>query len=312
MKQHVDIKKENDIYISTPFVDKGKFLYRQIDEIDYSVIKAGSITNLVEKSTKGPLRIICSSIGLAKNCPGSRKGRNFISIKGNVTGSIGVPKEFFPNRLSYEYFPFIVPIAIKDTCNKYAPGEYQVKYPNDIVCKKHWRKTSGIGVRSSEKYACAMFGVNLVDYPSDEEIRDFGIKACCLKKHTEKVPTIEEFLCACTERIIEYVTSYTTLDQIVNLVNENFRAYEKKSFFLEINNPNGNPEKDGAIYCPEYPNALTKGYVNGILYNIDEDLYDDNLENEDISKKDEKMYEIQLKEDQRIRKEIEEKEKKEE
>ena len=46
----------------------------------------------------------------------------------------------------------LVICAVKEAANKFAPGEYCMKFPNDVVCIKCGKKTGGILVRKEGKY----------------------------------------------------------------------------------------------------------------------------------------------------------------
>lgn len=311
MENKNKLEKEKERLKRIPFINKGNFDYREVDEGDCSLIRP-CIAAIEERSKEEHPKIFTSQCNFLKNVPGTKTGRVWIAIKGNISACIAFPREYFSNSIIYEFFPFIGPVAIRDTFNYFAPGEYLTKYPNDIVCKSHWRKTCGIIFRNKGKYTFVTFGVDLIDHPSDEEIREFGVKACCMKKHTENVPTPEQFLCVCTKKMIEMINNYTTIDKIVKLINESYSAYGRKTLWVEINNKNADPSVDGAMYCPDCPNAMLKGYVNGILYEIDGNIYDDNLEYnvyDETMKKYDMMFNIQMKEDFIIQQELEEKKK---
>lgn len=317
MDQHSEaVQKEIERIAAIPWKNKGSYDYREVEEGDCELIRPCFAAIETNSKQEHP-RIFAEQCCLLKNVPGSKKGRMWKAIKGNMSACIAFPLEYFESPMSLEFFPVLGAIGIKRAFNKFAPDQYDSKYPNDIVCKKHWRKTCGMLYKKNLKYAFTTFGVDLVDCPNDDELREHGLKACCIKKHTDKVPTFEEFLCAAVEYIIEILKEANTPEKIVEIVNSNFQAYKRKSFFIEINNAKADCSKDGAMYCPEFPNAMMKGYVNGQLYCVDENLYDSMIppdDNDEVMKKYDIMYNNQLHEDHLIQAELEkaEAEKKEE
>ena len=200
--------------------------------------------------------------------------RKWIPYHGNIHGAIGIPLNYFPDNLRIEFFPTISSFAIRDTCNKYAPNQYLTKFPNDVVCKEHGCKTSGIMIRREGNYAICVFGLNLVEAPPDELLRKEGLHACCLKKHTDKIPAPEEFMEAAGMRMLELIKKIDTPDKYADYFNDSFGIYEKKTFFVKINNRNADVVKDGFLWTRKFPNALFKGSLNGEVYEVEETFYD--------------------------------------
>lgn len=173
-------------------------------------------------------------------------------------------------------FPYIAPFSIRDICNKYAPNEFVLKRPNDIVCKTHVGKTSGIISKKRGKFACLLFGLNRFNFPPDSLLRDQGLKGCCLKNHCKNViPKPFEFIYEVGERIFELNEKYSELDSLLKYCNEEIASWEKnKPFVMEVNNRNADIDKDGFLWCSAFPNALIKVYDNGVLYDVKETFFD--------------------------------------
>ena len=75
-------------------------------------------------------------------------------------------------------------------------------------------------------------------------------------------------------RTIELTKIYDTIDKVCDFINAGLNEYPSKTWHVEVNNRNADYEKDGVIWSSAYPNALTKGYLNGELYESRGTYYD--------------------------------------
>lgn len=213
-------------------------------------------------------------IDIVKECTGSADGRVWIPFQGNLHGTISCPTTMFKSVFEVEFFPVLASFAIRDTMNKYAPGEYCSKWPNDVVCKKHGRKTCGMLCRKEGRWIFLSFGLNLVKAPDDKMLRKQGLRACCMKEHTQNIPVIEDFFYECATHLLDLIKEYNTIEKVVDLMNLSLNEYQAKTYRVEINNPNADLLKDGTLWNKKFPNALTKGYMNGVPYEFNESYFD--------------------------------------
>lgn len=213
-------------------------------------------------------------IEIPENGVGSADGRVWIPYPGNLHGSMGFPQSMFRNQLEIEFFPVLASFAIRDIMNKYAPGEYCSKWPNDVVCKKHGKKTSGILVRKEGKWIFLLFCINLVKAPEDKLLRKQGLRACCMKNHTDNIPNIEDVFVEVGDRVMELVRENDDIHKIMDTMNKSLNEYMQKTYRVELNNPNADLLKDGTLWNRNFPNALTKGYMNGVPYEFGENYFD--------------------------------------
>ncbi len=156
------------------------------------------------------------------------------------------------------------------------------------------------------KYVITTFGVDLVDHPPDEELRTYGLKACCMKKHTDNIPSFEDFLCTAIELMMARINEVTTAEKVIEMINSCYNEFTKKAFKVEINNINANPDVDGAIKCDKFPNALFTCYLNGCYYDVDENFYDP-IETPDDNNEMHKKFDIIMQEQLKMDHEIQEK-----
>lgn len=219
-----------------------------------------------ERSKEEKPRAFIEQCTIVKGVTGTASSRKWISIAGNVSGIVAIPTHMLKDDIAVEFFSPIASMAIKEVGNMYAPGEYCTKFPNDVVCCKHGKKTCGILCRKEGKFVVAVFGFNLIEAPKDEQLRAQGLRACCLKNHSNNIPTPEEFIYQCGVKILEVYKQLDTLDKILNMMNLELNVFEKKKFKIVMNNPNAEIYKDGVLWTPDHPNALTKGYLNGDDY----------------------------------------------
>lgn len=247
------------------FVVRGNFDFFSVDQRDCQ--KSFLYKHIAEKRSKEEKpRAFIEQVTIVKGVAGSASSRRWISIAGNVSGVVAIPSHMLKDDVAFEFFSPIAANAIKEVANEYAPGEYCTKFPNDVVCNKHGKKTCGILCRKEGKFAIAVFGFNLIEAPADAQLRAQGLRACCLKNHTTNVPTPEDFIYRCGERILEDYKVYDSLPKILDMMNKELNVYEKKKFQIVMNNPNADTYKDGILWTPDHPNALTKGYLNGDDY----------------------------------------------
>lgn len=223
-------------------------------------------------------------VAIGKNVNGAGKGRLWIHCEGNINGMICFTQNMFKTQMALNFLPYIGPFAIRDVANKYAPDEFFIKHPNDLVCRKHQAKTAGIVCRRQGKYCIMYFGLNRYSCPSQDLLRNEGLRACCLKEHCKSViPKVIDFLYEVAQRVLELNEQYKEIDKLVELINDGLQEYQKKTFRIEVNNRDADCEKDGTLWCPQCPNALIKGYLNGELYDKKSTLYDNIATSTDTS-----------------------------
>lgn len=306
-------EKELERLRTFPCKNEGEFDYRELEEADVRVLRPAYQLAYDRSRAPNP-RPFCDQCRFLTGSTGTHVGRKWIMIRGNISGSFSFPFCYFKNHVQQEFYPIFGTIAIKDTFNKFAPGEFTVKFPNDVICRKHWRKCCGTLFKKFENYAVGCVGIDIADCPKDEELRQWGIKACCLKKHTDNIPSFEEFMCFTMRRVIELMNQYDTVEKIVEFINQEYGEFNKKSYKVIINNINADPAVDGITCCPGFPNALLKAYVNNVQYEVDETYYEPPIipeETNDFSVSHDKMAELQHQIDLEIQAELEKKEREE-
>lgn len=229
---------------------------------------------LKEKSKEENPKPFLSKIDIVTNATGSADGRIWIPMKGNLHGIVGFPESFFKTEWEKQMFPMIAAFALRDGILKYAPGQFMSKFPNDVVCKEHRRKTAGLLTRNEQGYVMLIFGANLVTYPDNENLRKESYGACCLKNHADYVPSVEELLLEIGHRITEMYKIYTDNQKILDLVNTSLNEYEPGNYKLELNNPKADLKKDGTFWTTQYRNALFKVHHDGFIYQYFESYFD--------------------------------------
>ena len=265
-------KEQDDRFKQIKFINKGEYEFRYIDFVDSSLSYPNG-QSIREYDGNKNYRILAEAIGVSINSPCSKPERRWINIRGNCSGCLSVPLCYFKNNMQKECFPFVIAMAVKDTMNQYAPDEYCLKFPNDVVCKTHWKKTCGMLTEYYRNYTTSSFSIDTVACPKDEEMRKEGVKACCMKNHTSNLPDPKIMVCQITERVIEILKDFNDLHKFVENFNNNYNKFRPKYLRLEINNEKADPSVDGALFCDEFPNAMLKGYLNGELYNVKESFY---------------------------------------
>lgn len=229
-------------------------------------------------------------VGIGKNVQGEKAGRLWIHREGNINAMICFPKHIFKYRLSMEFFPYLAPFGVRDVCNKYSNDSYIIKSPNDLVCKEHMGKTAGFVCRRQGKFIIAYFGCNRYSAPPQNLLRNEGLTACCLANHCKPIPKVVDFIYECATHILELGEKYHDIDPLMEYVNNCLAVYPKKFFRFEVNNRNADIDKDGLLMCKASPNALFKGFLTGVPYDVRSYLFDDNLptttdtSNEEIKK----------------------------
>ena len=254
-----------------------------------------------------------------RKATGTAASRVWIHVVGNAAAAIGIPMSMLRDPLAVEFFPFVAPNALKEVGNHYAPGAYCTKFPNDVVCLEHGKKSAGILSRKEHKFVVCIFGFNLVGCPPDDQLRTQGLRACYMKLHTQNpLPTPQEFSYAVAEKIFELYDQHRTLDEFHDWINKELNVYKKKTYRVEVHNPNADIYKDGFLWTQSHPNALTKGYLNGDEYDCGQAylfdmVYYENFKGGDPNKKVADETTKALKEQrEKEKKEAEEKKKQEE
>ena len=209
---------------------------------------------------------------MCKNVTGSADGRVWISMEGNLQVTVAYPIKFTSD-FEDEMFPLIVPIAVKETFQMFAPGKFMCKFPNDTVCKEHKRKVGGLLIRKMEGYVIVFLGADLTNAPEDSQLRKNCYGACCLKNHCEKCPSKYDFSVALFYKIKEMSKSYNTIEKVLDLQNTTMNEYEP-NYKLSINNPNADLKKDGAFWTEDFPNAYLKVDHQGRRYQYFSCYYD--------------------------------------
>ena len=150
-------------------------------------------------------------------------GREWVSIKGNLFGSI-----FFPLKDNYPPFnefstinPIIISGVIKHFCKK---ENINLKFPNDILV--NGKKICGIlqelVTSNSEKFLIIGIGVNIVSNPNINN----KYQATNILLQTKKEPKIKE--------IIDLIIfSYEKF--FINLNSYNYEHFKKKADLMALN-----------------------------------------------------------------------------
>ena len=76
----------------------------------------------------------------------------------------------------------ITAISIIQQLNKYAKKEFYLKHPNDILCKDKC-KLGGILVEDFNDFFIIGFGINIVNKPEENKIRQGGLSPCFVKHY---------------------------------------------------------------------------------------------------------------------------------
>lgn len=219
------------------------------------------------KEIEGPLPYLVFNTDYVSGQAGSKKGRMWVSIRGNMHPSFFYPRSIVKSAKQFNFLPIEASFALRDVLNKYAPGAFACKFPNDVICKEHDCKIAGITSVPTSHYLTIGYGMNTIAAPPDHLLRNEGLKACCLKNHMKNVPTPEEFIPQFGERLLEVSEEIgDDVDKFLTIFNDAFIPYVNKRFKIVINNPNADVEKDGILWCPSLPNTLFKGYLNDKLF----------------------------------------------
>ena len=164
----------------------------------------------------------------AKNVTGSSDGRVWVNVKGNFGTLVAIPLKHFENIFQEEVYPVISHLALLDTVNYYCPGEYLIKFPNDIICKEHGGKTCGTLIRREQGYSLFAPGVNLFGAPEGGLLRKDGKTACFIQKHCKgKLPTPVEFTDRLFENLKNISKKYDTPEKVVEIMNKEYNKYDK-------------------------------------------------------------------------------------
>ena len=257
------------------------------------------------------------STKVGKNSIGSAPGRKMYLLEGNAAACIAIPLHMFKSPLQIESFPIVCPSAVKDVANKYAPGKYLIKFPNDIACQEHGKKSGGVICRKEGKYCLNVFIFNIARYPGDELLRKEGLKACCMKCHKEgELPTPNDFHYEVAMRMLELFDTLKTPEDVINYTNVELNQFPGKSFKMQVNNPNADIYKDGFCWTRQTQNSLFKGYINGEEYEFQPYLFDygyfEHYKGQDFEKEMDKNTRELKEQREKEKKEAEEKKKAEE
>lgn len=259
------------------YVDRGEFKFIETPGGDFSDGIPYAKSCIAFSKLENP-PIFIQSYGRYYNVACTHPERMWVCYDGNIGGTFSIPlKRFNNDDFKINAFPCLASFAIRDIANKYAPDCYFSKFPNDVVCKEHGSKTSGILIRKDGDYVSAIFGFNLVQAPKNDLLRTEGLTACCMKNHTSNIPKRGDFICEACERTLELLNQVDTPEKFAELSNKGFNAMGPKLWKLVINNKDANIATDGWLWCSSHPNALFKGYLNGKPYDMRPYSYDNNV-----------------------------------
>lgn len=111
----------------------------------------------------GPLWIIADEQTAGRG----RRGRDWVSPKGNFYGSFLFPTDLPPGQRSL--YSFVMALGIIEALRDVQPGDYQLKWPNDVLL--NGAKISGMlletGQTHRQSWVIAGIGINLVSSPDD-------------------------------------------------------------------------------------------------------------------------------------------------
>ena len=253
------------------FENKGDFDYYHLAEDDFTK-RLFFRECIVDRSKKPNPRPYIMVSDISKNVTGSADGRVWKPILGNLHMAAAMPINFSSD-FEDEMFPLLVPIAVKETYDHYAPGLFICKFPNDIVCREHKRKVSGVLIRKMDGFVVIFLGGNLVAAPGIDELRKDSYGACCMKNHIDKVPTPYEFAVEFYRNVLALKGKYNTIEKVLEAQNTMMNEY-LPNYKLSINNPNADLKKDGAFWTEDFPNAYLKVEHDGKRYQYFSCYYD--------------------------------------
>lgn len=107
-------------------------------------------------------------------------------IKGNVYTTFCIPIAKIPQEI-YLFMPYLCCVSICQELNKLMPNTFNLKWPNDIICKD-LKKVCGSMIVKYKDYLMIGFGINLVGSPEETELRKGGLQACYFGKHSNNIP----------------------------------------------------------------------------------------------------------------------------
>ena len=107
-------------------------------------------------------------------------------IEGNVKGNVYTTSCFPFNMIKNEFkdkdiFIKLVSISIYDLLDKYACGEFLLKYPNEIICKDG-KKIGEILIEMYNDFINVEVRLNIV-HPEQNEVKGDGKQQCCFNNH---------------------------------------------------------------------------------------------------------------------------------
>lgn len=150
----------------------------------YDVLKHGRVPEKIieEKQKENSNKPFIFFADIIHNLTGTSDGRRWIPYLGNIHIYIGFPHKYFKTYLEDYAFAVLASKVVHQIYDKYAPGEYFVKFLNDIICK-HGHKNVGILTRHHQDWQYVIYAGNVVDHPPDELLRKDGLTACHLLAH---------------------------------------------------------------------------------------------------------------------------------
>lgn len=210
--------EENGIKIRNPIIMMEVI---HVDTID-STMPASR--KYIDEGNKLPF-IFNTIIQTAGKGKGARKWAG--SIAGNVYTSSCIPINMIKNELNENSIIVkITAISIIQQLRQYAPNEFFLKYPNDILCRDK-KKLGGIIAETYKDFCIIGFGINIVEKPEQDQIRKEGLLPCCVKEHLAsgiEPPTALDFSIEVTKQIIY------NLNMTKNGIDELFEKYIKKDY----------------------------------------------------------------------------------
>lgn len=157
---------------------------------------------LAEGADFGPLWVLAETQTGGRG----RRGRNWVSPKGNFYGSFLFPTD--KTQVQRSLYSFVMALGIYEALKEvHMAGDFNLKWPNDILLGE--AKISGMlletGLTHQQAWVIAGIGVNLVSSPINTPY-----PATHLGAYQDDVPQPDEFLNHLSERISHWKSVFET------------------------------------------------------------------------------------------------------
>lgn len=192
-----------------------------------------------------------------------RRGRNWISLGGNLFMSLGLECEL----KDLGALTFITSLAVLDVIKKLAPqSDVKLKWPNDVLLNGH--KISGILMEKGEgDYLIIGVGVNIVAAPKVEGLiyPTTSLNEADIK--TDRNSFLEKYLQVFNHHLTDWkLHGFKVIKDkwllnakgLVEDINVHMENCEKKGKFLGVD--------DNATLLLETPNGIDKIYAGDVFY----------------------------------------------